>query len=106
DVVLYVARGEHARDAGRAGVTLAPAAGDDVSAFHLELSFKNAGIRGVSHGDKQPLKIDLLRSAGLDVFNADAGYPLCIAATAAKAMVPAHRAVASVEGPPLENLPR
>src|SRR5439155_18867492 len=93
DVVMYVPRSEHSRDAGRAGITLASAAGDDVSALHLELSFEDAGIRGVAHGDKQPLQVDLLRGAGLDILDADASYPLCIAEDFIQNVVPAHRDV-------------
>src|SRR5437773_12448045 len=38
NVVLHIPGGEHSLDAGRSGKTLAPAAGDEVAVFHLELA--------------------------------------------------------------------
>src|SRR6185295_16722141 len=38
DVILDVAGGEHALHAGCGGKSLAPAVGDDVAVFHLELA--------------------------------------------------------------------
>ena len=47
-----------------------------------------------------------MRSAGLNVLDADAGYPLCIAENLLQDVVPAHRDVASIEEFFLENLLR
>src|SRR3989454_4545641 len=97
DMVLHVAGGEHPRDAGRAGVALAPSARDDVSALHLQLAFENAGIRSVAHGDEQSLYRELLGCACLDVLDADAAHALGVAEDFVQDVVPAQRDVASFE---------
>src|SRR6185503_1554794 len=46
-VILHVAGGKHAGDAGSGGVSVQPALGDDVAVLHLELALENFGVRTV-----------------------------------------------------------
>src|SRR5690606_37405690 len=52
DMVLHVAGGEHAGDAGGRGIAVTPATGDDVATFHVQLAFEDIGVRLVADGDE------------------------------------------------------
>ena len=52
DVVLHVAGGENAGDAGLGGVAFASAPGHEVAALHFELAGEQVGIGFVADGDE------------------------------------------------------
>src|SRR5882672_8294858 len=94
DVVLHVSRGEHPGHAGRACVPLASAACDDVSAFHVELSLEDSRIRRVADCDEQPLYVELLRRAGLNILDADAVNAFPVTEDLVEHVIPANGDVA------------
>ena len=73
DVVSYVARGEHARNAGLGGHALQARANPDVTVGHIQLAFKQAGIRLVANRDKYAGQLEILRTAILGALDAHAG---------------------------------
>src|SRR5437773_7905880 len=77
--ILHIPGGEHSLDAGRSGKTLAPAAGDEVAVFHLELAGEELGIRRMPDGDEQPFRGDLAPGAALQISCLHAGHAALVA---------------------------
>lgn len=55
-VVLHVASGKNARHAGHGGEALQASARDDVAVLHIQLTFKNIGIRVMADRDEAALQ--------------------------------------------------
>lgn len=73
DVVLHVAGGKDAFNAGRGSVTHTTGLGDNVTTFHFELAGEDVGIRLVADGDEDASELQLLGVTRLHMLDADAG---------------------------------
>src|SRR5262245_40596585 len=104
DVVLHVPRRKYARDAGRARVALAAAAGDDVATLHVELPLEDPGVRRVAHRDEQSVHVELLPRARVDVLDGDAVDALCVTQDLVQDRIPADGHVALLEQLLLQDL--
>src|SRR5258706_6892704 len=75
DMVLHVARGEHAAHAGCGGHALGAAARHDVALAHVELATDDLRIRRVADGDEQALHGEVSLRPGLELLRAHAPHP-------------------------------
>ena len=57
-MILHVARGKHARDAGRRRIAVDSGVGHDVAVVHRELTLEQRGVRRVADRDEHPLQVE------------------------------------------------
>src|SRR3989338_8222428 len=74
DLILHVARREHAGDAGRRGVALLAAVGADIAVVHLQLPGEDVGIRLVADGNEHAFQRDVLFFVAVHMPDTHAGY--------------------------------
>lgn len=79
NVVLHIASGEYAGNAGCRRIALRAAAGHDVTVLHVQLPGEDIGIGFVADRDKHALQIDRLRSVIERASDTHAGYAGLIA---------------------------
>src|ERR671936_63079 len=79
DVILHVAGGEYAGDAGGRRHAFSAAARDDVAVMHLELAGKDLRVGSMADGDEKPFRPDVAPLCLLELVHADPGHPALVA---------------------------
>ena len=74
DVILHIAGGKDARNAGHCGQGVQTVACDDVAILHLQLAFEDLRVWPVSNGDEAALQIHVLGAAVSGIFQSNAGH--------------------------------
>src|SRR5690606_2807135 len=94
DVVLHVAGGEHAGNAGLGGIAVAAALGDQVAVLHFQLAGEDVGVGLVADGDEHALEIDILSLAVADALDPHPGHTALVAQHFVQRVVPLDRDLA------------
>src|SRR5450830_573111 len=79
DMILHVAGGEHAIDAGGGGEAFETGAGLDIAVVHVKLAVEDAGVGFVADGDEQAVQGDRRDAAILRRLDRDAGHAAVVA---------------------------
>ena len=88
DLVCNITCGEYTGNTGRSGIAFASAFYFQIAIVHVQLTFKQAGVRRVANGNKNAIYCQIFRSASIGILDTHTGYAHVVAQNFIQGVIP------------------